>query len=120
MNVYNFENRLFSIRISLQTFTAGTHVGIKRNKHFRTSKNDNIFHIIKGLENNVLNRTLPSLHGGSFKITLTVPLKFFTNQTLLIVKDRKCSLLSLFLFFIRFLRYETKQKSLIKVFLVLL
>ena len=93
---------------------------LKEISTFELQKNDNIFHIIKGLENNVLNRTLPSLHGGSFKITLTVPLKFFTNQTLLIVKDRKCSLLSLFLFFIRFLRYETKQKSLIKVFLVLL
>ena len=40
-------------------------------------KNDGIFKIfdqIKDFKGTVVNRTLPSLHGGSLEITLTVPL----------------------------------------------
>jgi len=42
---------------------------------FLSEKKDDTFHIFDQLIFTVSNRALPSLHGGSFEIKLTVPLR---------------------------------------------
>ena len=48
----------------------------------------NIEHLIHSYKGNVINRPMPSLHGGSLEISLTVTLKVFY---LISKKNYKCS-----------------------------
>ena len=49
------------------------------NKHFKKHKNRNLIHTWsdKAFKDTVLNRVFPSVHGGSLRITLTVPLSTY-------------------------------------------
>jgi len=81
MNIYNFENCLFLIVVSLQSdlhiSTAGKHIGVIRIDQFQSSRNDNIVHIID--QKNVSRvqlwiRHCHLMNVRSLEISLTVPL----------------------------------------------
>ena len=57
--------------------TAGKHIGILRKKTLSNLKKRHYLQHYwsdKGFKSTFVNRVLPSLHGGSLEITLTVPL----------------------------------------------
>ena len=72
INVYNFENGLFSIVVSpqkwLANFQSGKHVGNVRIKHFQIKKKRQYpphYWSDKGLKGTIVNQAFPFLHGGS-------------------------------------------------------
>ena len=71
INVYNIKNSIFS----KVTPTFLHKEKISELSEVNIMKNDNIFHIIDQIRAHVVNQALPSVHGGSLEITLTVPLK---------------------------------------------
>ena len=82
-------NCLFSFAVSLRkllvyTLLIRSNGETHRNKHFFSQKNmmiSSTFLIRLGFKGTVVNRALPSLHGRSFEITLTVPLKVKNYNT---------------------------------------
>ena len=74
----------FQLRILYKSDSRISNTGnlnvIFRNKHFQTSRNDNISTLLisdKGFKGTIINRLLQSLHGGSLSLRMT-PLKTST------------------------------------------
>jgi len=60
----------------LRFSTAGKHLGFIRNRHtYKKQHISNIFKSNQGFMATVVYRALPSLHGGSIEITLSVPFR---------------------------------------------